>query len=276
MCTITVNSPDEREQFRRYLPEDRFQFVELVERGRPDWLASACRQRIQCDVLLVSGHFAGTEFYSSSFEVNESLPVDEIERAQCSASCPGLFSKLKEVYLFGCDTLKPEPVKSAMPEVIRNLVRSGRTRADSERIAHALSDRHGESSRDLMRRIFWDVPAIYGFQSLAPYGRVAGPMLAGYFESGGAEEVGTGRPSELLLKLFGPSSMTVAAGLDEADPNADIRGQVCRYYDDRLTPGEKLAAIHADIGGDGAQVRMSFDRIERFLETLGDVTASVA
>ena len=71
------------------------------------------------------GHFAGTEFYSSRFDVNESLPVDEMERVQCSDSCPGLFSQLKEVYLFGCDSLKPEPVKSASPEVVRGLVRAG-------------------------------------------------------------------------------------------------------------------------------------------------------
>ena len=43
VCTITVNSPDEKEMFRRALPQDEYQFVELVERGRPDWLASACR-----------------------------------------------------------------------------------------------------------------------------------------------------------------------------------------------------------------------------------------
>ena len=41
VCTITVNSPDEKETFRRRLPSDQFQFVELVEHGRPDWLASA-------------------------------------------------------------------------------------------------------------------------------------------------------------------------------------------------------------------------------------------
>ena len=45
VCTITVNSPDEKELFRRNLPADEFDFVELVERGRPDWLASACQQR---------------------------------------------------------------------------------------------------------------------------------------------------------------------------------------------------------------------------------------
>ena len=35
------------------------------------------------------------------------LPVEEMERASCSESCPGLFSRLKEVYLFGCETLSP-------------------------------------------------------------------------------------------------------------------------------------------------------------------------
>src|SRR3954468_4542328 len=106
VCTITVNSPDEKEMFRRSLPEDQFDFVELVEHGRPDWLASACRQKVQCDVLVISGHFdAGTEFYSDRPGTREFLPVEEMERVSCSDSCPSLFSQLKEVYLFGCNTL---------------------------------------------------------------------------------------------------------------------------------------------------------------------------
>ena len=47
VCTITVNSPDEQATFRRYLPPERFTFVELVERGRPDWLESARRAGIR-------------------------------------------------------------------------------------------------------------------------------------------------------------------------------------------------------------------------------------
>ena len=65
VCTITVNSSDEKEMFRQRLPADQYQFVEVVERGRPDWLASACRQGVRCDMLVISGHFDGsTEFYS--------------------------------------------------------------------------------------------------------------------------------------------------------------------------------------------------------------------
>src|ERR1700694_3349182 len=72
VCTITVNSPDEKELFRRNLPQDEFQFVELVERGRPDWLASACRAGVRCDLLVISGHFdAGTEFYTDRLDARE-------------------------------------------------------------------------------------------------------------------------------------------------------------------------------------------------------------
>ena len=142
VCTITVNSSDERETFRRNLPSDRYEFVELVERGRPDWLASACRKGIRCDVLLISGHFdGGDEFYSDRVDARESLPVDEMERVSCSDSCSGLFSQLREVYLFGCNTLNAEALTHASGEVVRSLVRAGHSAADAERIARLLEER---------------------------------------------------------------------------------------------------------------------------------------
>src|SRR5881394_2480797 len=166
VCTITVNSPDEKELFRRSLPADEFQFVELVERGRPDWLASACRAGVRCDVLVISGHFdGGDEFYSDRPDVREYLPVDEMERVSCSDSCPGLFSQLKEVYLFGCNTLSADAVRFTSSEVGRSLVRAGYKPEDARRLAQSLDQLHGESSRDRMRRIFTNVPVIYGFSS---------------------------------------------------------------------------------------------------------------
>ena len=155
VCSITVNSPDEKETFRRSLPADKYQFVELVERGRPDWLESACRQGIRCDVLVISGHYdGGNEFFPDRLEADEFLPVAEMERVSCSDSCRGLFSQLKEVYLFGCNTLNPEALRSASAEIGRSLVRSGFSRADADRLSRGLSARHGESSRDRMRLIF--------------------------------------------------------------------------------------------------------------------------
>ena len=171
VCTITVNSPDEKEVLRRGLPADEFRFVELVEHGRSDWLASACRAGIRCDVLVISGHFdGGTEFYTDRLEQREFLPVDEMQRVSCSDSCPGLFSELKEVYLFGCNTLNPDALTSAAADVARRLVRAGYSAADADRVSRLLGERYRESNRDRMRQIFKDVPVIYGFSAKAPLG----------------------------------------------------------------------------------------------------------
>jgi hypothetical protein len=271
VCTITVNSADEKETFRRYLPADKFRFVELVERGRPDWLASACAARTRCDVLVISGHYDGRdEFYSDQPGVREFLPVEEMERASCSKSCSGLFSQLKEVYLFGCNTLNPEALKRMSSEVTRSLVRAGRSPADADRLARQLASLHGASSRDRMRLIFDDVPVIYGFSSKAPVGPVAGSMLGGYFRSGGGAEVSSGRVSSRLLGHFGSSSMAVSRGIGTSDPLTSVRSDVCEFSDDGLTAAQKLAFVHQLLDREMAEVRPFFDRIEKHVSSLSD------
>ena len=87
VCTITVNSADEKEVFRKHLPEAGYRFVELIERGRPDWLASACRASVSCDILIVSAHYdGGNDFFSDQLDVQENLTVAELERVSCSDS----------------------------------------------------------------------------------------------------------------------------------------------------------------------------------------------
>lgn len=271
VCTITVNSPDEKEAFRRSLPADKFQFVELVERGRPDWLESACRQGIRCDVLVVSGHYdGGNEFFSDQLEAREFLPVDEMERVSCSGTCPGLFSQLKEVYLFGCNSMDAGANRIASAEIGRSLVRSGHSRADAERLARALSVRHGESSRDRMRQIFKDVPAIYGFSSVAPLGPTAASLLQRYFNLGGTGEIGTGRASGRLLGGFAGHGMVVASGLSNADPLAVHRQDICQFSDNRLSPAQKVDFIHRLLRREMAEVRMFLARIEKYTGSLSD------
>ena len=276
VCTITVNSPDEKEIFRRNLSRDDFQFVELVERGRPDWLESACRKNVRCDVLLISGHFdGGTEFYSDRLDAREFLPVDEMERVSCSDSCPGLFSQLKEVYLFGCNTLNAEAMRSASGEIARSLVRSGHSQIDADRLSRALGERHGESNRDRMRHIFKDVPLIYGFSSKAPLGPMAASTLDRYFQSGSAGEIGSGRTSSKLLGLFTPSSMTRATGLSDSDADAGFRRDVCHFSDDRLSVTQKLGFVHELMGRDMAEVRMFLDHIEKYSASLSETERQV-
>jgi hypothetical protein len=239
VCTITVNSDDEKETFRKRLPPGQYDFVELVEKGRTAWLQQSCQKRVQCDVLIVSGHFnAGDDFYSDRLENHEYLRVDELERASCSGSCPALFSKLKEVYLFGCESLDGDATRNAS---------------------------HGESSRERMRRIFWNVPAIYGFSSSAPVGPTAAMLLNRYFDSG-PNEIGTGQVSQRLLRIFSKNSINHTRG----GGDTAYRAQMCQLFDDRLTPASKLAAIHRMMSGDKVDARAMVDRIEKLLGSLTD------
>jgi hypothetical protein len=269
VCTITVNSPDEREVFRRSLPADDYRFVELVERGRPDWLASACHTGVRCDVLLISGHFdGGTEFYTDRLNQREFLSVDEMQRVSCSDSCPGLFSRLKEVYLFGCNTLNAEALTSASAEIARSLVRAGHSPADAERVAQLLNERYRESNRDRMRQVFKDVPLIYGFSSKAPLGQHAAPLLERYLQSANPREIGSGQVSPKLLGLFAPVSMTVTAGMTEADPDAAFRRDACRLADERLSATQKIGVVHELLGREMTEVRMLFVPLERYVTSL--------
>ena len=274
VCTITVNSSDEKEAFRRHLPKDRFEFVELVERGRPDWLESARRKGIRCDVLVISGHYdggdyaGGNEFFSEHVDSHEYLPVEEMERVACSASGDGLFSHVQAVYLFGCNTLNPEALRSTPAEIARNLERTGHGSAEAERMARGWSARFADSSRDRMRHIFKGVPAIYGFSSVAPLGPVAATYLDRYFRAGGAQEVASGRASTRILDYFPGRSLTLTRGSTDADPDAAFRRDVCRFVDDGMSMAAKVDFVHALLDRDMAEVRLFLDRLERFTASL--------
>lgn len=285
VCTITINSADERDTFQRFLPGDQYRIVELVQRGRPDWLAQACRRGVTCDALIISGHFDdGTEFYTDRFDDHEALTVYEMQHAACSASCGSLFSQLKEVYLFGCNTLQSHPRNVASGEILRSLVRAGHSQADAERVAALLNERYGESNRDRLRHIFKDVPVLYGFSSKAPLGRYAGPLLERYFQTAPAGEVASGQPSQTLLRLFGPTSMISVAGLTDAEPQqASFRRDMCAFADDRPGDAAKIDFMHQVLRRDMADVRMFLGHLEHYASSIGpaqrlrpDVAAALA
>ena len=284
VCTVTINSSDEREVLRRHLPEGDYRLVELVRPGEPDWLAQACRQGVRCDALVISGHFDdGEEFYSDRLVPDGDLSVHQLQQASCSASCSGVFSQLKEAYLFGCNTLKTTPRRVAAGEVLRSLARSGVAPAEAQRLAALLSERYGESNRERLRHVFKGVPVLYGFSSQAPLGRYAGPMLERYFQTAPAGEVASGRPSATLLGVFGPTSMVSVPGLTDGDPHAGFRADMCRLADDEPGVVHKIAFVHEVLRRDVTQVRMLLDHLERFVDSLdpqtrqrADVAAALA
>jgi len=174
------------------------------------------------------------------------------------------------VYLFGCNTLNPEANTTAGGEVTRSLLRTGLPRPEAERAARALAQRHGESSRDRMRLVFKDVPAIYGFSSVAPLGPLAASILRRHFQNDGIGDVGTGRASSRLLAQFSGHNLAVTSGLSAQDPVMAHRRDVCRFANDRLLPERKVAFVHKLLDREAAEVRMFLPRLERFAATLDE------
>jgi len=245
VCTVTVNSADEKEAMRRHLPPGKYDFVELLDRAHDDWLERACHRHVQCDVLVISGHFnAGETFYSDKVDVEASLKMDELERASCSHSCPALFAHLREVYLFGCESLNPH--------------------------ATQYSSKYGESGHDRMRRIFAGVPVIYGFSSHAPVGPAAAMLLDRYFAAGGASEVGTGHASAKLLRVFGRNSLVAIRGARPSDPGAEERRDICEFFDQRESPAAKLAYVHEMLRRDPSRGRKYLARMENLIASFGE------
>ena len=119
-----------------------------------------------------------------------------------------------------------------------------------------------------MRRIFTNVPVIYGFSSVAPLGPQAATLLGRYLQPSAIAEVGSGRTNPRLLGAFAGESMIAVSGLSDSDPRAVHRRDVCQFIDDRLSPADKLVFIHGLLRRDMGEVRMFLERIEGLFASL--------
>ena len=182
VCTVTINSSDEREVFRSHLEKD-FDFVELTDfaksESKDDWFLHSCRQGIRCDVLVISGHFGGSFFGSSGL----SLSLEQLQRRSCRSSCDGILKHPREVFLFGCNTTAGKERDHRSPEeYARVLMDDGFPRDRAEMIAAFRYSPIGQETRDRMRQVFPN-SRIYGFHSQAPSGAAIAPRLETYFQS---------------------------------------------------------------------------------------------
>src|SRR5512147_1007768 len=192
VCFLSLNEPDELAVFRSHLDAQRFTFIDLGAAaahqplGGPSgaaarpWLLNACRPSLTCDLVIISGEFAGRFFGRRGF----SLSLQELEQASCDPRCAGLFHRPREVFLLGCNTLASKDPDSRTPEdYLRVLLDHGFDRAAAERVVAARYGPLGPSFRESLRRIFAGVPRIYGFASVAPLARYSAPMLERYLHT---------------------------------------------------------------------------------------------
>ena len=189
VCSITINSTDEIKAFREYLPEEHFEFVELVPQVKGEhytehdshWFYKSCgNQQYNCDIVVVSGHFGGTFFGEAGY----TLPTQMLEEQSCNSSCGGILSRAKEVFLFGCNTLASKiPDHRTYQQYVDVLLEDGMAREMAERVAAARYSPLGDSYKNRMKFIFSGSQTLYGFEELSPLGKHMAPLQIKYFQS---------------------------------------------------------------------------------------------
>lgn len=228
ICSVTINSDDEILSFKKNLPSSEFEFIELTtfkDSQSKSWLRSACEAGVECDVLVVSGHFAGTFFGSSG----KTLPLRDLEKSACLEECAGIFKKTKEVYLFGCNTLAGKEKDSRTPEqYLQVLLSDGFSLGQAQQVVAFRYSPIGGSFANRMRSVFTNTPKIYGFNSKSPLGKHVGPLLNKYFQKRASQfssMIDTQSKAQIneLLGFFKSTSMVHAAGMSlSLDPQQKL------------------------------------------------------
>ena len=251
VCSIAINSTEEIEVFKRNLKPQGFKFVEIASDPDPsrNWFDRACRIQEQCDILVISGHFAGSFFGESGLQ----LSMDHLNANRCMQNCDGILKKPKEVFLFGCNTLAGKERDSRTPEQYRQvLMNDGIPEELATRVAAARYSPLGFSYRDRMLQAFSGVPMIHGFDSVGPKGKHVASKLQAYFDQIGdyrehLKQLSVGQVEKATTTwntaLIGTSRIS-APGAPEVD-----HGQ-CSLFDPRYSTFDHLRNIQALLKGD--------------------------
>ena len=183
-CSMTLNSSDEKNVFEKHLKKEGFNFVELVPDSKdPSWFKKACDSQLQCDVLLISGHFGGLFFGQGT---STTIGLSELESASCQNSCPGILSHPKEVFLLGCNTLATQKKDHrTYSDYLHVLLEDGIPLDFAEQVVSSRYSGQGFTLEKKFAAVFPKAEKLYGFSSTGPLGAAAAPMIERYLEKVG-------------------------------------------------------------------------------------------
>ncbi|NUM58151.1 MAG: hypothetical protein HUU56_05950 [Bdellovibrionaceae bacterium] len=226
ICAMTINSEDEIQAFKNNLSANDFDFIELTANDKDPqtgWLKKSCESGIQCDVLVISGHFAGTFFGSSK----KTLSLKELENSSCSDECSGILKKPKEVFLFGCNTLAGKQKDSRTPEqYLQVLLNDGFSLSQAQQVVAFRYSPLGGSFSTRMRNVFNQSPRIYGFNSISPLGKYSGPLVSNYLKKIKNDyfydlDKASQAQNKNLLTVFKTTSLVQVEGINFSITNID-------------------------------------------------------
>jgi hypothetical protein len=175
---------------------------------------------VKCDILVISGHFAGQFFGSTGFSVD----AHDFWDRSCSETCRGLFQDVQEVYLFGCNTLAskvPDPRRSA-EDYVRILHEDGLDPGTAQRLSAQRYSSYGLSFGRRMRWIFPNAQTIYGYSGGGPTGPDVAPSLSRFLR-GASFEKSLGRTG--MIRARGESSKLRSQYCALAQNHAEASGQ---------------------------------------------------
>lgn len=265
LCLITINSPDEGEIFREKL-KNQFNVFELASGAPTGFLRRACQAGVECDVLLVSGHFAGSFFGSTIYR----LSTQEMELASCESGCRGLFQRPKEVFLFGCNTLATKSPDHRSAREYAEILTSHYqfSRAQAEEVAAFRYSPIGGEFAERMRTIF-PGSRLFGYSGVGPSGPQVRERLQKYVD--GIPDYGLhfrdfdplhGKPNTSLAQILKGSVFTEARG---AGPDAE--NAVCVLNDKSRSVSDRLKWINRVFRDERSRLQY-LPVVEKFLEKI--------
>ncbi len=199
-CTIRINSDDEITVYKKHLEPQGVKFVELTSYGtklretpepipdskevKPvyadDWFDNACKSKIKCDVLLISGHYGAG--FSGSETTGLSLSINKMERHACDRTCEGILNAPTKVQLMGCNTLAGKALRRTREEQFAAYLEHGYTSQQASTMIAMLYSDVGRTNRERMEFIFNGVPNVYGYITTGPLGFQVAPSLDLYLK----------------------------------------------------------------------------------------------
>lgn len=190
ICSMTINSTNEIEAFKKRLNTNDYEHIELAPKAdlsKMDkieaikyrdggWFEQACSEQVDCDVLIISAHFGPLGQFTGEALDSYSLTLHKMEEYACSAKCSGILNHPKEVYIFGCNSLANSQ-KAQSFEDFQRALGLGYDQESYQNTWQKIYGIDGNENLTRIQRVFSGVPVIYGFDSVAPAGAHIGPAI---------------------------------------------------------------------------------------------------
>lgn len=250
ICTITINSSEEKKSLLHNLPDSKFQVVELATDGsinnyssrKTAFLVDACNSlnanKVKCDQVILSTHFGNHYWGETGLRFN----IDDFEQLSCSNVCSNVLSTPKTKIAFACNMNSDNEMGNRTPEQMRtDLINDGLSSIDADQAVQSVHTAAGMSYRQRHNLIFFGDSELIAFNKRAPKGPVMANLLDRAFNQG---MNWTTQDSSFIKNL---NDLKPGLGLISLKTNTDanLRTQICKLVNPAINNNGKLMYLAA-------------------------------